>query len=200
VLRGRKSKRDAELQCCLMSLEIHQVEHAGFVNGAACNLGAPGEHDPRALGELGIRRWTNEECVALETIEAQTSVAAKISRFSSNEDAGTNLHHERGGDTDCQRDGFCLARLRHQREMAGTAQSDRAPRDGAAILRDPTIAAGIGQLAAIQAVAPALGVELSPLGARDAGPIPAHMQPEPVRGGHKDAREAPIWVGPFGER
>jgi putative tryptophan/tyrosine transport system substrate-binding protein len=38
----------------------------------------------------------------------------------------------------------------------------------AAILRDPTIAAGIGQLAAIQAVAPTLGVELSPLGARDA--------------------------------
>jgi putative ABC transport system substrate-binding protein len=33
----------------------------------------------------------------------------------------------------------------------------------AAILRDPTIAAGIGQLAAIQAVAPALGVELSPV-------------------------------------
>src|SRR6516165_894921 len=41
----------------------------------------------------------------------------------------------------------------------------------AAVLRDPTIAAGIGQLAAIQAVAPALGVELSPLGARDAGEI-----------------------------
>jgi putative tryptophan/tyrosine transport system substrate-binding protein len=33
----------------------------------------------------------------------------------------------------------------------------------AAVLRDPTIAAGIGQLAAIQAVAPSLGVELSPL-------------------------------------
>ena len=31
-----------------------------------------------------------------------------------------------------------------------------------AVLRDPTIAAGIGQLAAIQAVAPALGVEFSP--------------------------------------
>ena len=41
----------------------------------------------------------------------------------------------------------------------------------AAILRDPTIAAGIGQLAAIQTVAPALGVELTPLGARDAGEI-----------------------------
>jgi len=41
----------------------------------------------------------------------------------------------------------------------------------AAVLRDPTFAAGIGQLAAIQAVAPALGVELSPLGARDAGEI-----------------------------
>jgi ABC-type uncharacterized transport system substrate-binding protein len=41
----------------------------------------------------------------------------------------------------------------------------------AGILRDPTFAAGIGQLAAIQAVAPALGVELTPLGARDAGEI-----------------------------
>jgi putative ABC transport system substrate-binding protein len=41
----------------------------------------------------------------------------------------------------------------------------------AGILRDPTFAAGIGQLAAIQAVAPALGMELTPLGARDAGEI-----------------------------
>jgi putative ABC transport system substrate-binding protein len=36
----------------------------------------------------------------------------------------------------------------------------------AAILRDPSIAAGIGQLAAMQAVAPSLGVELSPLDIR----------------------------------
>jgi len=41
----------------------------------------------------------------------------------------------------------------------------------AAILRDPTIATGIGQLAAIQAVAPALGIELVPLGARNASEI-----------------------------
>jgi putative tryptophan/tyrosine transport system substrate-binding protein len=41
----------------------------------------------------------------------------------------------------------------------------------AAILRDPAIASGIGQLAAIQGVAPAFGVELSPLGVRDAGEI-----------------------------
>jgi len=40
-----------------------------------------------------------------------------------------------------------------------------------AVLRDPTIAAGIGQMAAIQAVAPALGIELSPLGVRDADEI-----------------------------
>src|SRR6266849_6156440 len=32
----------------------------------------------------------------------------------------------------------------------------------AAVLRDPTIASGIGQFAAVQAVAPSLGVELSP--------------------------------------
>jgi putative ABC transport system substrate-binding protein len=41
----------------------------------------------------------------------------------------------------------------------------------AAVLRDPTIASGIGQMAAIQAVAPSLGVELSPVGVRDAGEI-----------------------------
>ena len=41
----------------------------------------------------------------------------------------------------------------------------------AAVLRDPTIASGIGQMAAIQAVAPSLGVELGPVGVHDAGEI-----------------------------
>jgi putative tryptophan/tyrosine transport system substrate-binding protein len=41
----------------------------------------------------------------------------------------------------------------------------------AAVLRDPAIASGIGQLAAIQGVAPALGVELRPVGVRDAGEV-----------------------------
>jgi len=40
-----------------------------------------------------------------------------------------------------------------------------------AVIRDPTIGSGTGQLAAIQAVAPSLGVELSPVGVRDAGEI-----------------------------
>ena len=40
-----------------------------------------------------------------------------------------------------------------------------------AVLRDPAIAAGIGQFAAIQAVAPSFGVELSPIDVRDAGEI-----------------------------
>jgi putative ABC transport system substrate-binding protein len=38
----------------------------------------------------------------------------------------------------------------------------------AAVLRDPTIPTGIGQFAAIQAVAPSLGVELTPVNVRDA--------------------------------
>ena len=38
----------------------------------------------------------------------------------------------------------------------------------AAVLRDPAIASGIGQFAAVQAVAPSLGVELSPVDVRDA--------------------------------
>jgi putative ABC transport system substrate-binding protein len=41
----------------------------------------------------------------------------------------------------------------------------------AAVLRDPGIASGIGQFAALQAVAPSLGVELTPLDIRDAGEV-----------------------------
>jgi putative ABC transport system substrate-binding protein len=41
----------------------------------------------------------------------------------------------------------------------------------AAVLRDPVIAAGIGQFGAIQAVAPSFGVEVSPVNVRDAGEI-----------------------------
>jgi putative ABC transport system substrate-binding protein len=41
----------------------------------------------------------------------------------------------------------------------------------AVVLRDPAIAAGSGQLGAIQAVAPSFGVELSPVNVRDAGEI-----------------------------
>jgi ABC-type uncharacterized transport system substrate-binding protein len=41
----------------------------------------------------------------------------------------------------------------------------------AAVLRDPTIAAGTGQWGTIQSVAPSIGVELTPIGVRDAGEI-----------------------------
>jgi putative tryptophan/tyrosine transport system substrate-binding protein len=40
-----------------------------------------------------------------------------------------------------------------------------------AVLRDPTIATGIGQLGAIQSVAPAFGKELRPIDLRDAGEL-----------------------------
>jgi putative tryptophan/tyrosine transport system substrate-binding protein len=40
-----------------------------------------------------------------------------------------------------------------------------------AVLRDPDISAGIGQFGAIQAVAASFGVEVSPVGVRDAGEI-----------------------------
>src|SRR5215475_10053593 len=40
-----------------------------------------------------------------------------------------------------------------------------------AVLRDPTVASGIGQFGAIQIVAPSLGVQLTPLDVRDAGEI-----------------------------
>jgi putative tryptophan/tyrosine transport system substrate-binding protein len=40
-----------------------------------------------------------------------------------------------------------------------------------AVLRDPTIASGIGQLGAIQSAAPSLGMEVSPVNVRDVGEI-----------------------------
>ena len=39
----------------------------------------------------------------------------------------------------------------------------------AAVIRDTTIAAGAGQLRAIEAVAPSMGIELHPVAVRDAG-------------------------------
>jgi putative tryptophan/tyrosine transport system substrate-binding protein len=41
----------------------------------------------------------------------------------------------------------------------------------AAVLRDPAISTGIGQFGAIQAMAPSLGMEVSPVNVRDAGEI-----------------------------
>jgi putative ABC transport system substrate-binding protein len=41
----------------------------------------------------------------------------------------------------------------------------------AAVLRNPAIPAGIGQFSAIQAVAPSVGVEVSPIGVQDTGEI-----------------------------
>src|SRR5262249_57998072 len=41
----------------------------------------------------------------------------------------------------------------------------------AAVIRDPSITSGTGQLAAIQAVAPSLGVELTPVDVREASGI-----------------------------
>ena len=51
-------------------------------------------------------------------------------------------------------------------EVAGTAQEIAPSVTHAAILRDPTIVAGIGQFAVIQAVAPSAGIEVSPIDLR----------------------------------
>jgi putative ABC transport system substrate-binding protein len=40
-----------------------------------------------------------------------------------------------------------------------------------AVIRDPTVASGVGLLGALQSIAPSFGVELSPFGVRDAGEI-----------------------------
>src|SRR5437870_12418718 len=44
-----------------------------------------------------------------------------------------------------------------------------------AVLPDPTIASGIGQLGAIQSAAPSLGMEATPVNIRDVGEIERHI-------------------------
>jgi ABC-type uncharacterized transport system substrate-binding protein len=69
----------------------------------------------------------------------------------------------------------------------------------AAVLRDPAVASGIGQFAAVQAVAPSLGVELTPVDARDVPEIERAVSvfarsgnsglivtPSPVANRHRD--------------
>ena len=67
--------------------------------------------------------------------------------------------------------GFHAVRIRHGREMAGAAQGDRAGRDAGGGPSRSRHAAGPGQFGAIQAVAPSLRVEVSPVNMRDAGEI-----------------------------
>ena len=67
--------------------------------------------------------------------------------------------------------GFMHVRIQPEREMAGAAQADRAGRDASGGPSRSGNPAGIGQFGAIQAVAPSLGVEVSPVDVRDAGEI-----------------------------
>src|SRR5262249_40291514 len=62
-------------------------------------------------------------------------------------------------------------RIRHQRKMAGVAQRDRTPCHASGGHSGSRRGHRCWQLGAIQSVAPSLGVELRPLGARDAGEI-----------------------------
>ena len=55
--------------------------------------------------------------------------------------------------------------------MAGIAKRGRADVTRVAVLRDPALTAGTAQFAAIQAVAPSLGVEVSPIDMRNAAEI-----------------------------
>ena len=56
--------------------------------------------------------------------------------------------------------------------MAGAAQADRAKCDASGgHSRSRTCTSGIGQFAVIQSVAPSVGVEVRPVGVRDAGEI-----------------------------
>ena len=67
--------------------------------------------------------------------------------------------------------GFMNFEYSIEREMAGTAQADRARRDARGGPSGCRHTPGIGQFGVIQAVAPSLRVEVTPVNMRDAGEI-----------------------------
>src|SRR5262249_26560564 len=70
-----------------------------------------------------------------------------------------------------ERDRICPIRIRVSAKWLELLK-EIAPRvTRAAVLRDPTVPVGLGQLGAIQSVAPSLKFEISPLGVRDARDI-----------------------------
>src|SRR5262249_2703537 len=67
---GRTSKGEAELERCLMPLEILEIEGNRIVNRSARDLDVPCKQYPRALRQLGIYCWPNKKAVAREVVEA----------------------------------------------------------------------------------------------------------------------------------
>jgi ABC-type uncharacterized transport system substrate-binding protein len=55
--------------------------------------------------------------------------------------------------------------------MAGAPQRNCTKHKASGVLRDPAFTFGTAQFAAIQAMAPTVGVEVTPIGVRDAGEI-----------------------------
>src|SRR5205807_4708311 len=57
----RRSKGEAKLQRCLMPLEIPEIERSRIVRRLTRDLDTPGKRYPRALGQLGMYRWTEKK-------------------------------------------------------------------------------------------------------------------------------------------
>src|SRR5262245_21371551 len=66
---GLTSKGEAELQRCLMPLEILEIEGSRILHRSSCDLDIPCKQYPRALRQLGIYRWPNKKAVAREVVE-----------------------------------------------------------------------------------------------------------------------------------
>src|SRR5262249_10173907 len=66
---GRTSKGEAELQRCLMPLEVFEIEGGRIVRRSPRDLDIPCKQYPRALGQVGIYCWPNKKAVAREVVE-----------------------------------------------------------------------------------------------------------------------------------
>ena len=52
-----------------MPLEIPEIERSRIVRRLTRDLDTPGKQYPRALGQLGMYRWTEKKAVAREAVE-----------------------------------------------------------------------------------------------------------------------------------
>src|SRR6516165_9771998 len=65
----RTSKGEAELQRCLMPLEVFEIEGSRIVRRSPRDLDIPCKQYPRALGQVGIYCWPNKKAVTREVVE-----------------------------------------------------------------------------------------------------------------------------------
>src|SRR6516225_2097198 len=66
---GRTAKGEAELQRCLIPLEVFEIEGSRIVRRSPRDLDIPCKQYPRALGQVGIYCWANKKAINAVSVD-----------------------------------------------------------------------------------------------------------------------------------